>query len=56
VPKHAGAKKIAAVLIGYWNLEADAFMLDGQSLTIEVDDIYFITILSHRGDVVNLIT
>jgi hypothetical protein len=31
-------------------------MLDGQSLTIEVDDIYFIIGLSRQGDVVNLRT
>jgi hypothetical protein len=36
-------KRLLQLLIGYWNPEADAFMLDGQSLTIEVDDIYFIT-------------
>jgi hypothetical protein len=31
-------------------------MLDGQSLTITVDDIYFITSLSRQGEVVNLKT
>jgi hypothetical protein len=31
-----------------------AFNLDGKPLRIEVDDIYFITGLSHRGEMVNL--
>ena len=41
-------------LINYWDLDAEAFNIDGKPLRIEVDDIYFITILSHWGEVVNL--
>jgi hypothetical protein len=41
-----GCKNILQLLINYWNLDVDVFMMDGQSLTIEVDDIYFITGLS----------
>jgi hypothetical protein len=41
-PNMWAQKRLLQLLIGYWNPEADAFMLDGQSLTIEVDDIYFI--------------
>jgi hypothetical protein len=39
-------KILLQLLINYWELDADAFMLDGQSLKIEVEDIYFITGLS----------
>ena len=38
----------------YWDLESEAFQIDGMSLNIEVEDIYFITGLSRRGEVVNL--
>jgi hypothetical protein len=47
-------KRLLQLLVGYWNPEVDAFMIDGQSLDIEVEYIYFITGLSHRGDVVNI--
>jgi hypothetical protein len=42
------------MLINYWDLETEAFNLDGKLLRIEVDDIYFITGLSRRVEVVNL--
>jgi len=48
--------RLLQLLIGYWNLEVDTFMMDGESLTIEVDEINFITNLSQRGDMVNLST
>ena len=38
----------------YWDPDMEAFMLDGMSLRIKVEDIYFITGLSHRGKVLNL--
>jgi hypothetical protein len=43
-------------LIDYWHLDAEAFMLEGQSLTPTTEDIYFLTGLSRRGDPVNLCT
>jgi hypothetical protein len=46
--------RLLQMLVNYWDLEIGAFNLDGKSLMIEVDDIYFITGLSHRGEVVNL--
>jgi hypothetical protein len=49
-------RRLLNLLIDYWHPDAEAFMLDGQSLTITVDDIYFITGLSRRGEVVNLKT
>lgn len=39
------------LLINYWNLDSDAFILDGQPLRIKVDDIYFLTGLSHRREI-----
>jgi hypothetical protein len=38
----------------YWDPESERFNLDGQPLRIEIEDIYFLTDLSHRGEVVNL--
>ena len=42
------------MLIDYWDPDSESFCIDGMSLTIEVEDIYFITGLSRRGEVVNL--
>ena len=42
------------MLVDYWDLDSDSFQIDRMSLTIEVEDIYFITGLSRRGEVVNL--
>lgn len=42
------------MLVNYWDPETKAFNLDGKPLRIEVDDIYFITGLPCRGDVVNI--
>ena len=42
------------MLINYWYPDIEALNLDGKPLKIEVDDIYFITKLSHLGEVVNI--
>ena len=42
------------MLVDYWDSDSESFQIDGMSLTIEVEDIYFITGLSRRGEVVNL--
>ena len=42
------------MLVDYWDPESESFQIYGMSLTIEVEDIYFITGLSRRGEVVNL--
>jgi len=34
------------MLIHYWSIEDDSFMIDQMPLKIEIDDIYFITSLS----------
>jgi hypothetical protein len=46
--------RLLQMLVNYWDLETEPFNLDGKPLRIEVDDIYFITGFSHRGEVVNL--
>ena len=42
------------MLVDYWDPDSDSFHIDGMSLTIEVEDIYFITRISGQGEVVNL--
>ena len=42
------------MLVDYWDPDSESFQIDGMSLTIEVEDIYFITGISRRGEVVNL--
>ena len=39
--------------IHYWSIEDDSFMIYQMPLRIEVEDIYFITGLSRRGEVVH---
>ena len=46
--------RLLQMLVDYWDPDSDSFLIDGMSLTIEVEDIYFITGLSRRGEVVNL--
>jgi hypothetical protein len=40
-------------LIDYWHLDAEAFMLEGQSLVPTTEDIYFLIGLSRRGEPIN---
>ena len=42
------------MLVDYWDPDSDSFHIDGMSLSIEVEDIYFIIGLFRRRDVVNL--
>ena len=46
--------RLLRMLVDYWDPDSESFQIDGMSLTIEVEDIYFITRLSRRGEVVNL--
>ena len=43
-------------LIDYWYPDAEAFMLEGQSMVPTTKDIYFLTGLSRRGEPVNFQT
>ena len=38
--------RLLQLLVDYWDPDSDTFHIDGMSLSIEVEDIYFITILS----------
>ena len=46
--------RLLQLLVDYWDPESETFQIDGMSLSIKVEDIYFITGLSRRGEVVNL--
>jgi hypothetical protein len=46
--------RLLQMLVNYWDPDTETFNLDGQPLRIEVEDIYFLTGLSRRGEVVNL--
>jgi hypothetical protein len=52
---HAQPRLLNA-LIDYWHPEAEAFMLEGQSLVPTTKDIYFLTGLLRRGEPVNFQT
>jgi hypothetical protein len=47
-------ERLLEMLVGYWDPESERFILDGQPLRFKVEDIYFLTRLSHRGEVVDL--
>jgi hypothetical protein len=38
--------RLLEMLVGYWDPDSESFILDGQPLRIEVEDIYFLTGLS----------
>ena len=42
------------MLVDYWDPNLESFHIDEMSLTIEIEEIYFITGLSWQGEVVNL--
>jgi hypothetical protein len=46
--------RLLQMLVNYWDPDTETFNLDGKPLRIEVEDIYFLTGLSCRGEVVNL--
>ena len=46
--------RLLQLLVDYWDPESKTFQIDGMSVSIEVEDIYFITGLSRRGEMVNL--
>ena len=45
---------ILEFLINYWDHDLGMFNIEGETLEITTQDIYFITGLSHRGSLVNL--
>ena len=46
--------RLLQMLVDYWDPNSKSFQIDRMSLTIEVEDIYFIIGLSRWGEVVNL--
>ena len=42
------------MLVDYWDPNSESFHIDEMSLSIEVEDIYFIIGLSRQGEMVNL--
>jgi hypothetical protein len=46
--------RLLELLVDYWDPDSESFNFDGKPLRIEVEDIYFLTGLSRRGEVVNL--
>jgi hypothetical protein len=52
---HAQPRLLNA-LVEYWHPDAEAFMIEGKSLTPTTEDIYFLTGLSRRGETVDLHT
>ena len=41
--------RLLEMLVDYWDPDSESFWINGMSLTIEVEDIYFITGLSRCG-------
>jgi hypothetical protein len=48
--------RLLNALVDYWHPNAEAFMLEGHSLAPMIEDIYFLTGLSRRGELVNFHT
>ena len=46
--------RLLQLLVDYWDPESETFQIDVMLLSIEVENIYFITGLSRRGEVVNI--
>jgi hypothetical protein len=46
--------RLLEMLVEYWDPDSESFILDGKLLRIEVEDIYFLTRLLHRGEVMDL--
>ena len=46
--------RLLQMLVDYWDPDSESFQIDGMSLMIEVEDIYFITGLPRWGELMNL--
>ena len=46
--------RLLQLLVDYCDPDSKTFKIDGMSLSIEVEEIYFITSLCWRGEMVNL--
>jgi hypothetical protein len=54
IPNLQEQKQLLQMLIGYWEQEIEAFIVDNELPKIEVEDTYFIIGLSQHGSSVNL--
>ena len=54
MPNMKSNVRLLEMLVNYWEPDQDCFIIDQMPLRIEVEDIYFITGLSRRGDPVDL--
>ena len=52
LPNMKANVRLLEMLIDYWNVDEEAFMIDQMPLRVEVEDLYFIMGLSRRGEVV----
>ena len=46
--------RLSKFMINYWDHDLGMFDLQGETLEITTEDMYFITVLSRRGTPVNL--
>ena len=53
LPNMKANVRLLELLISYWDVDEEEFMIDQMPLRVEVEDIYFITGLSRRGEVVH---
>ena len=44
------------MLIQYWDVDQEAFIIDGVKLIIEIEDVYLFSVLSHHVEEVSLKT
>ena len=54
IPTMRIQRELLKMLIGYWDPNQLEFIVDGERVSFKLEDIYSMTILSHRGEVVNL--
>lgn len=47
-------RELLQIPIGYWDLELLMFIVDSERVPFRVEDVYFMTGLSHRCDPINL--
>ena len=50
IPNMKSNVRLLQMLVDHWEPKEDIFMIDQMPIHIEVEDIYFITRLSQRGD------
>ena len=54
IPLMRSETSLLQLLIRHWDPDRSQFIIDDESISFEVEDIYFLTGLSHRGRELNL--